>query len=419
MQIDLLNRLCNNIGIGILNIWGEIEMNQKEIEFEKDTQICAHYAEDSQKHHGAVVPPIYENSLHVYPTFQEFINADNDEQNNYMYWRGTNPTVEIAERKLAALERGEQCKCFASGMAAISSSLLTFLSSGDHVLFVSNVYGPTTDLLAYLQKFNVQHSTVYSTSMGDIESNIQPNTKVIYLESPTTMTFQMVDLEKVSHFAKKRNIKTIIDNTCATPLFQKPLTMGIDVVVHSLTKYLGGHSDIVGGAIISNTEVMKEIFYNEYLLLGAAMPPHEAWLLIRGLRTLPIRMKNHQENGMLVARFLDEHPAVRKVNYPGLESHPDYELGRKQLSGNSGLMSFELHQATFDAVTKVIDSLELFQIGFSFGSFESLVLSPNHGDNEEKLTSKSIDLGLIRISVGLESAPAIISDLKQALDQIK
>lgn len=394
-------------------------MNQKEIEFEKDTQICAHYAEDSKKHHGAVVPPIYENSLHVYPTFQEFINADNDEQNNYMYWRGTNPTVEIAERKLAALERGEQCKCFASGMAAISSSLLTFLSSGDHVLFVSNVYGPTTDLLAYLQKFNVQHSTVYSTSMGDIESNIQPNTKVIYLESPTTMTFQMVDLEKVSHLAKKRNIKTIIDNTCATPLFQKPLTMGIDVVVHSLTKYLGGHSDIVGGAIISNAEVMKEIFYNEYLLLGAAMPPHEAWLLIRGLRTLPIRMKNHQENGMLVARFLNEHPAVRKVNYLGLESHPDYELGRKQLSGYSGLMSFELHQATFDAVTKVIDSLELFQIGFSFGSFESLVLSPNHGDNEEKLKSKSIDLGLIRISVGLESTPAIISDLKQALDQLK
>jgi cystathionine beta-lyase len=394
-------------------------MDKKKIELEKDIQICTHFAEDSEKHYGAVVPPIYESTLHVYPTFQEFVDADKDEQNNYMYWRGTNPTVEIAERKLAALERGEQCKCFASGMSAISAALLTFLSSGDHVLFVGNVYGPTTDLLTYLEKFNVQHSTVYSTSITDIESNIQPNTKVIYLESPTTMTFQMVDLEEVAQLAKKRDIKTIIDNTCATPLYQKPLTMGIDVVVHSLTKYLGGHSDIVGGAIITNAELIKKIFYNEYLLLGAAMPPHEAWLLLRGLRTLPIRMKNHQESAIQVAQFLEDHPAVRKVNYPGLESHPDYELGKMQLTGYSGLMSFELHQSSFEAVAKVIDSLKLFQIGFSFGSFESLVLSPNYGDNLEKLKLKSIDSGLIRISVGLESVQAIINDLQQSLDQLK
>lgn len=394
-------------------------MDIKQIELEKDIQICTHFAEDSKKHHGAVVPPIYESTLHVYPTFQEFVDADKDEQNNYMYWRGTNPTVEIAERKLAALERGEQCKCFASGMSAISAALLTFLSSGDHVLFVGNVYGPTTDLLTYLEKFNVQHSTVYSTSIPDIESNLQPNTKVIYLESPTTMAFQMVDLTEVAQLAKKRDIKTIIDNTCATPLYQKPLTMGIDVVVHSLTKYLGGHSDIVGGALITNAKLLKKIFYNEYLLLGAAMPPHEAWLLLRGLRTLPIRMKNHQESAIQVAQFLEEHPVVRKVNYPGLESHPDYELGKKQLTGYSGLMSFELHQSTFVAVAKVIDSLKLFQIGFSFGSFESLVLSPNYGDNLDKLKSKSIDSGLIRISVGLESVQAIINDLRQSLDQLK
>lgn len=393
-------------------------MDLKQIELDKDIQICTHFAENSKQHHGAVVPPIYESTLHVYPSFQQFIDADKDEQNNYMYWRGTNPTVEIAERKLAALERGEQCKCFASGMSAISAALLTFLASGDHVLFVSNVYGPTTDLLTYLEKFNVHHTTVYSSSISDIESSIQPNTRVIYLESPTTMTFQMVDLEEVSQLAKKRDIKTIIDNTWATPLYQKPLTMGIDVVVHSLTKYLGGHSDIVGGAIISNAEVIKKIFYNEYLLLGAAMPPHEAWLLLRGLRTLPIRMKNHQESSMQVAHFLDEHPAVRKVNYPGLESHPNYELGKKQLTGYSGLMSFELHQSSFEAVAKVIDSLKVFQIGFSFGSFESLVLSPNYGDNLDKLKSKEIDSGLIRISVGLESVQSIINDLQQALDQL-
>jgi cystathionine beta-lyase len=393
-------------------------VEQKLKEFEKDVHICTHFAEDSEKHHGAAVTPIYENSIHVFKDFQKLIDADKDEQNHYTYWRGTNPTVEVAERKLAALERGEACKCFASGMAAISSALLALLKSGDHVLFVSNIYGPTLDLLKYLEKFNVKHSVVYSTNIKQIEGALQSNTSVIYIESPTTMTFHMVDLKALSQLAQERNIKTIIDNTWATPLFQKPLKMGIDVVVHSVTKYLGGHSDLVGGAIITNNELMEHIFYQEYLLLGGVMPPYEAWLLIRGLRTLPIRMKSHQENAMKVAHFLQEHPAVRKVNFPGLETHPDYELGKQQLTGYSSLMSFELHQSSFDAVKKVIDSLKLFQIGFSFGSFESLVLSPNHGDNIEKLKTQCIDTGLIRISVGLESANALINDLKNGLDSI-
>jgi cystathionine beta-lyase len=398
-------------------LFGGEQMEQKQKEFEKDVQICTHFAEDKENHYGAAVPPIYENSLHVYKNFHDFVAADKDEKNNYMYWRGTNPTVDIAERKLAALERGESCKCFASGMAAISAALLTFLKSGDHVLFVSNIYGPTLDLLKYLHKFNVDHSVVYSTDMASIEEAVQTNTRVIYVESPTTMTFHMVDLNALSLFAKERNIRTIIDNTWATPLFQKPLTMGIDVVVHSVTKYLGGHSDIVGGAIITNETLMGQIFYNEFLLFGGVMPPYEAWLLIRGLRTLPLRMKGHQESALKVAHFLQDHPAVRKVNYPALETHPNYELGKRQLTGYSGLMSFELHQESFENVANVINALEIFQIGFSFGSFESLVLSPNHGDNIVKLNTHSINPGLIRISVGLESVDSLIQDLNNALTQ--
>lgn len=393
-----------------------MEKNLKE--FEKDIQICTHFAENKENYYGAAVPPIYENSLHVYKNFQDFVAADKDEQNNYMYWRGTNPTVEIAERKLAALERGEACKCFASGMAAISAALLTFLKSGDHVLFVSNIYGPTLDLLSYLHKFNVDHSVVYSTDMANIEEAVQSNTKVIYVESPTTMTFHMVDLKALSKFARQGNIRTIIDNTWATPLYQKPLTLGIDVVVHSVTKYLGGHSDIVGGAIITNQTLMEQIFYKEFLLLGGVMPPYEAWLLIRGLRTLPVRMKSHQENALKVAHFLQDHPAVRKVNYPALDTHPHYELGKRQLTGYSGLLSFELHQDTFENVSNVINALQIFQIGFSFGSFESLVLSPNHGNNIDKLNAQEINPGLIRISVGLESVDALIQDLKNGLETV-
>ncbi|ETI65961.1 trans-sulfuration enzyme family protein [Neobacillus vireti] len=380
-----------------------------------DEHICTHLGDDYGRFHGAVVPPIYQNSLFVFDNFDRLTEAMKDEQGSYLYWRGTNPTVEIVEKKLAALEKGEKCKLFASGMAAISAAILTFLQAGDHVLSVSNIYGPTTKFFTYVEKFGISHTNTLHTDLEAIESLIQPNTKVIYLESPTTMSFKLVDLKAIASIAKQRGIKTIIDNTWATPLFQNPIAYGIDIVVHSVSKYLGGHSDLVGGALITSKEIMDHLFYHEYQLFGGVMPPYEAWLLMRGLRTLPLRMRAHQESGMKMALFLENHPSVKKVHYPGLQSSPDYELGRQQLKGYAGLMSFELVNNSFESVRQVLNSLKLYQIGVSWGGFESLAISPNYGYNTEQLVESGIDPGLIRISVGLENIDELIADMNAAL----
>lgn len=383
--------------------------------FFSDEHIVTHLGDEYERFHGAVVPPIYQNSLFVFKDFDQLAEAMKDEQNSYLYWRGTNPTVQIVEQKIAALEKGEKCKLFASGMAAISSAILTFLKAGDHVVSISNIYGPTTKFFTYAEKFGITHTNTLQTDLNTIESLIQPNTKVIYLESPTTMTFKLVDLKAIADLAKQRGIKTIIDNTWATPIFQNPITLGIDIVVHSVSKYLGGHSDLVGGALITSKEIMDHLFYHEYQLLGGVMPPYEAWLLMRGLRTLPLRMKAHQESGLKIATFLEDHPAVKKVNYPGLKSSPDYELGTKQLKGYSGLLSFELANNSFESVRKVINQLKQFQIGVSWGGFESLVISPNYGYNTDQLLASGMNPGLIRLSVGLENVDELMEDLDAAL----
>ncbi|TWD98948.1 cystathionine beta-lyase [Neobacillus bataviensis] len=385
-------------------------------EFEQDKQICMHYEDDRDRFHGAVVPPIFQNTIFTYPTFGELVDAVQSEKHHYVYGRGTNPTVEIVEKKLAALERGEECKTFSSGMAAISAAIMNSIQSGDHIICVSNLYFSTMELLKYLGKFNISHSVVYSTNTEEISQAIQSNTKVIFLESPTDMTYRLVDLAAVSKLAKANGIRTIIDNTWATPLFQKPLKFGIDIVVHSASKYLGGHSDVLGGALITSKKIMNTLFNKEYLLMGAALPPSEASLLLRGLRTLPLRMVNHQENAVKVAEYLETHPKVAKVHFPALESHPDYELGQKQLAGYSGLMSLELAIANYRQVEKVINKMKAFKIGVSWGSFESLVLSPNISSNEGQLLKEHISPGTIRLAVGLEDVNVLIRDLEQSLN---
>jgi cystathionine beta-lyase len=377
--------------------------------------ICTHLGDDYHRFHGAVVPPIYQNSLFVYEDFDSFVEAMKEEHNNYVYWRGKNPTVEVAEQKIAALEKGERCKLFSSGMAAISASIMTFTKSGDHILSVSNIYGPATKFIRYIEKFGISHTNVQSTKLEEIENAITPATKIIYLESPATMTFNLIDLPEIAKLAKQYNIKTIIDNTWATPIFQNPIEFGIDIVVHSVSKYLGGHSDIVGGALITCNEVMNRIFYDEYQLLGGAMSPHDAWLLTRGLRTLPIRMKAHQDSAKQIAEYLQQHPAVKQVYYPALKNSPDFQLGQKLLKGYSGLFSFELKAATFEGVRTVLNGLKQFKIGVSWGGFESLVLSPNYGYNTESLLASKLSPGLIRISIGLEDCNDLIDDLEQAL----
>ncbi|MBM7690941.1 cystathionine beta-lyase/cystathionine gamma-synthase [Peribacillus deserti] len=389
-------------------------MNKQE-EFYRDQRICMNYSEESERFEGAVIPPTYGNTLFTYTNFEAFIEAEKNQQTNYVYRRGTNPTVEAAERKLAALERGETCKCFSSGMAAISASLMASVKSGDHILCISHLYACTLDLLKYLSKFGVKHTIIDSTEIEDIKAAITDQTKVIYMENPTNTYVRIIDLKAVAALAKSKGIRTILDNSWATPLFQKPLTYGIDIVVHSLSKYLGGHSDLMGGALITSKEIMESIFNKEYLLMGGVMGPYEASLLLKGLRSLPLRMLAHQDNAKQIAEFLSSHPKISAVHHPGLPSHPDYEKARDFLTGFSGLISFELKEESFEQVKMVINNMRVFQIGVSWGSYESLVLSPNYGYNVEKIKEEGISSGIIRLSVGLEHADLLIDDLNKAL----
>lgn len=376
--------------------------------------ICTHLGDEYDEYKGAVVPPIYQNSLHVFPTI-EAKEAYNYKEGEFLYGRYGNPTVDIVEKKIAALERGDAARCFGSGMAAISSALLTCLSAGDHVIAVKNVYGCTyTFLTKYLKRFNIDVTFVKGDKVSEFKDAIRENTKVIYLESPTTRNFLLQDLSAVAVLAKQHNIKTIIDNAWCTPLFQKPIEFGIDIVVHTLSKYLSGHSDVVGGVVISSQEIIDKITVEERELLGGILHPFEAWLVLRGIRTLPVRIKQHQENGMKVAQFLENHPKVKKMYYPGLPSHPQYELGKKQMTGSTGLMSFELDTSP-EKVRTFVNTLKLFKIGVSWGGFESLLTAPCLLWDDEKIKEFGLSKTMVRIGVGLEDVDELIEDLSSAL----
>ncbi len=377
-----------------------------------DEEICTQLGESFSDHHGAVSPPVYQTSLFAFESFEAFTEAQKREREHYVYTRGVNPTTEILENKLALLERGEKCKCFASGMGAISSIFLSLLQSGDHVLFVNNIYGPTIQLLDHLKRFYIDHSTV-GNSLEEIEQAIKPTTKLIYVESPGTMLMKVVDLQQVARIAKKNEIITAIDNTWSTPIFQKPLLHGFDLSVHSLTKYIGGHSDVVGGAVIGNEELIDTISKFGFQLNGAVLSPHDAALIIRGLRTLPIRLRQHQQHCLKVIDYLKGKEEIKSIHHPSLHSFENRFID-KQMKGFSGLLSFELKDAGFEQVARFIDHLSVFKIGVSWGGFESLVNAPVKKGNEEELIKQGLSPGLVRLSIGLEGAELLIQDLEQA-----
>ncbi|RXZ76703.1 aminotransferase class I/II-fold pyridoxal phosphate-dependent enzyme [Paenibacillaceae bacterium] len=380
-----------------------MEDNEKVQQTKED--LCAHYADDYDKHLGAIIPPIFQTTVFT----RKVTN------HGYTYSRVTNPTVEVAEQKIAALEEGEYGLCFGSGMGAISAALMHYLERDSHVIALKAVYTPTRVFLdSYMAKFGVSATFVSGESVAEFEQAIQPNTKVIYLESPVSNIFTLQDLEGIAKLAKAHGIITMIDNTWATPIFQNPLRFGIDIVLHSASKYMGGHSDILGGVIVGKQETLKEIASQERGLYGANMDPHQAYLLVRGLRTLPVRLDRHQETALKVASFLEDHPLVSRVLYPGLPSHPQYELATKQMSGFSGVMSF-IPIGTPQQIYQVIKKLKFFEEGPSWGGFESLINSPGIGITEEVTQRTGIPSGLLRISVGLEHVDSLINDLDQAL----
>jgi len=374
--------------------------------------------------HGAVVPPIYQNSLFTFKDWDAIDQAFDNKAEAYIYSRLLNPTVKVAEDKIAAICQGEKAKLCASGIAAITSAILHCIKAGDHILTIKNIYGPTNNFISkYLaDKFNISATYLDGKNAQEFETNIKPNTKLIYLESPASLTMELQDLKAIATIAKKNKIKTIIDNTWASPIFQKPLELGIDIEVHSASKYLGGHSDIVAGVIISNQEIMDAIITAEHEWLGAKMAPFEGWLILRSLRTLTLRMKAIMANALEVAQFLEAHSKVVRVHYPGLPSFEQYELGRKQMTGYGGLMSFELATKDLSQIKSFVNGLEIFKLGVSWGGHDSLVYAPVISYlkelSQDQFEAMGINESLIRISVGLENSKDLISDLTHNLGRL-
>lgn len=383
-------------------------------------------AHDGKKAHskGAVVPPIYQNSLFTMKDWDDIDKAFDDRTNSYIYSRGNNPSAEIVEGKLAAICGGESAKLFASGMGAVSAVMLSCIQKGSHVVTLKNIYGPANNLLEsyFKPKFDVEITYISGTDIQEFEDAIQPNTALIYLESPSSVILSLQDLKAVAKLAKANNIKTAIDNTWASPIYQKPLKFGIDLEIHSCSKYIGGHSDVVAGVVIGSQKNIENIFTKEFELFGAKIAPFEAWLLLRSLRTLKIRMDQHQKSGLEVANFLENHPKIEKVNFPGLKSFPQYELAQQQMSGTTGLMSFQLKTTNLNEIKTFFNGLELFQIGVSWGGHESLIYAPAISYlkelNAAQFKGLGISLGDMRISVGLEAAEDLIKDLEQSLNKI-
>ncbi len=388
----------------------------------KPSTLLCHDINDSSLYHGAVVPPIFQNSLFTFNDWDAIDNAFNNREHNFIYSRGRNPTVQLVEEKLAQLACGERAQLFPSGMAAITAACLHFLKPTAHIIAIKNMYGPANNLLVnYLsKKMQIETTFVSGCDIHDFEEAIQSNTALIYLESPSSAIFSLQDIKAVTCLAKEHGIKTIIDNTWATPLYQKPLSLGVDLEVHSCSKYLGGHSDIVGGVIIGKDSDISSIFHNEYELLGAKTAPMEAWLLLRSLRTLTLRLQKHQKSGLQIAQFLESHNNVVKVNYPGLSTFDQHELAKRQMFGFSGLMSFKLNTDDINTVKHFVNQLKIFKIGVSWGGHESLIYVPAISYLKEMTDSQfknmGISLGDIRISVGLEDPEDLIVDLKEALD---
>lgn len=387
--------------------------------------MLAHYGESRGEHQGAVVPPIYQNTLFTFESWDAIDNAFADPINNNIYSRGNNPSVSIPEAKLAALAGGEKARMFSSGMGAITAAIMHFVKAGDHIVTLKNIYGPAMNFIDnYLkEKMNITSTFVKGDCVKEIEEAIEENTTLIYLESPASSVFTLQDLEAIAKLAKERGIKTVIDNTWATPIFQKPLEMGIDLEVHSCSKYIGGHSDVVAGVVIGSAKDIDEIFTTEYSLFGGKIAPFEAWLITRSLRTLPLRMAKHQKNTLKVTEYLNNHPKIKRVMYPGLKDSPQYELAKKQMSGFTGLFGFEIATENVDELKAFMNSLKLFSIGVSWGGHESLIsvtaIPYLREMTPEQFKNTGLSLGIARMSVGLEDADDLIKDLEEALKNIK
>jgi len=367
--------------------------------------ICGHFAEDPQQFHGAVIPPIFQNSLFAYPTIQSLGSPE-----RYNYTRVRNPTSDILEKKLAELEGAEIGRCFGSGMGAISAAILACVKGGDHVVAVEHCYGPTAAFFSYLEKFGVSTTYVSGDDPQQFAYASRDNTTLFYLESPTSLFFELQDIPAITALARARGISTIADNSYCTPYFQNPIAMGVDFVVHTTTKYIGGHSDVVGGVAVGSRERMEKMLTQEAELIGAVLDPFGSWLTLRGLRTLPVRMERHFESANRIAHWLVEQPQIEQVNYPTLPGYPQAELYRRQMRGACGLISFVPKDRDREKISNALNVLRYYRFGCSWGGFESLCIPGQWEELGEGQTR-----ALIRLHIGLENPDDLMADLQNAL----
>ena len=374
--------------------------------------------------YGTLAMPIYQTSTFIFDSAEQGGRRFALEEAGYIYTRLGNPTTTVLENKIAALEEGEAGIAMSSGMGAISSTLWTVLKAGDHVVTDKTLYGCTFALMNHgLTKFGVEVTFVDTSNLDEVKKAMKENTRVVYLETPANPNLKIVDLEGVCKIAHTNpNTLVIVDNTFATPYMQKPLKLGVDIVVHSATKYLNGHGDVIAGLVVTNKELADQIrFVGLKDMTGAVLGPQEAYYIIRGLKTFEIRMERHCKNARTIADFLNKHPKVEKVYYPGLESHPGYEIAKKQMKDFGAMISFEL-KGGFEAGKTLLNNLKLCSLAVSLGDTETLIQHPasmTHSPyTKEEREAAGITDGLVRLSVGLENVEDIIADLKQGLEKI-
>ncbi len=378
------------------------------IKLHPDTQ-AVHAGIKADPQTGAVMTPIYATSTYEHKS--------PGEHSGFEYSRSQNPTREVLENSLAELEDGKKAFAFSSGVAA-QSAVLELLKPGDHIIAFDDLYGGTFRLFNEIKAKSSGITITYMDLNKNINREIKKNTRIIWIESPTNPLLKITDLKRISRIAKKNKILTVCDNTFATPINQKPINFGIDIVNHSLTKYINGHSDVIGGClVIGNNRTLEKKFALIQNSIGSVPSPFDCFLILRGIKTLALRMKKHNENGLKIARYLKQHKKVSKITYPGLPNHPQKEIARKQMSGYGGMITF-LYDGNLSQIKTFMKKLKLFTIAESLGGVESLIESPalmTHAYLDSSDENQSIPKNLIRISVGIEDADDLIKDLKQAL----
>jgi cystathionine beta-lyase/cystathionine gamma-synthase len=382
--------------------------------------ILNEYAEDREEYFRAIAPPIIQTSNFAFKKVDDLRKSFADEYATWLYSRGLNPTVEILRKKLATLDGAEDCLVFNSGASAIFCSVLANVKSGDHIVSVRHPYTWAKKMFnEILPRFNVNTTYIDGRDVENFKAATRPNTTLYYLESPNSWMFELQDLKEVAALAKEKNIVTICDNSYCTPLYQKPIELGIDLVLQSATKYIGGHSDTVAGVLSGGRKMIERIFNSEYMNTGSGIMPFNAWLLIRGLRTLPLRLERITNTTNKVVEYLKQHPLVEKVIFPFDKDFPQYELAKKQMKGACGLLSFVMKVKNIGTIETFCESLRHILMAVSWGGHESLIIPGCASIKPEKFSASNQEHRMLRLYCGLEEADYIITDLEQAFNAIK